>query len=164
MRCEKLARNMNIDNLVLWGFAATLILTTVMTLSKHLGMTRMDLPFILGTMFTGNRNKAPWVGFFSHLLMGWIFAFIYGATFETSQLSGWWFGVLIGLVHGIVVLTVGLQVLNAIHPRMANAYQGPTPTRQLEPPGFLALNYGKGTPIVTIIAHLIYGGILAGFY
>lgn len=155
---------MNIDNLVLWGFAATLILTTVMTVSKHLGLTRMDLPFILGTMFTGNRNKAPWVGFLAHLLMGWVFAFIYGAAFETSGLSNWWFGAMIGIIHAGIVLSVGLQVLNSVHPRMARPFQGPTPTRQLEPPGFLALHYGKGTPIVTFIAHFIYGGILGLFY
>jgi uncharacterized membrane protein YagU involved in acid resistance len=155
---------MNIDNLILWGFAATLILTTVMTVSKHIGITRMDLPFILGTMFTGNRNKAPWVGFLAHLVMGWVFAFIYGAAFETSGLANWWFGAMIGLVHAGIVLSVGLQVLNSIHPRMARPFQGPTPTRQLEPPGFLALHYGKGTPIVTFIAHLIYGVVLGLFY
>jgi hypothetical protein len=155
---------MNIDNLIVWGFAATLILTSVMTVCKHIGITRMDLPFILGTMFTANRNKAPWVGFFTHLIMGWIFAFIYGAAFETSGLQNWWFGSIIGFVHAVVVLSVGLQVLNSIHPRMARPFQGPTPTRQLEPPGFLALNYGKGTPIVTLLAHLIYGGVLGLFY
>jgi hypothetical protein len=155
---------MDINKLVLWGFAATLVLTTVMTVSKHIGMTRMDLPFILGTMFTGDRNKAPWIGFLAHLAMGWLFAFIYGAAFESSGLSNWWFGAMIGVVHAGVVLSVGLQVLNAIHPRMARPFQGPTPTRQLEPPGFLALHYGKGTPIVTFIAHLIYGGILGFFY
>jgi uncharacterized membrane protein YagU involved in acid resistance len=155
---------MNIDNLILWGFAATLILTTVMTASKHLGMTRMDLPFILGTMFTASRNKAPWVGFLAHLMMGWIFAFIYGAAFETSGLQNWWFGLAIGFVHAAFVLSVGLQILNSLHPRMARPYQGPTPTRQLQPPGFLALNYGKGTPIVTFLAHLIYGGVLGLFY
>jgi hypothetical protein len=155
---------MIINKLVLWGFAATLILTTVMTVSKHIGVTRMDLPFILGTMFTGNRNKAPWVGFLAHLLMGWVFAFIYGAAFETSGYPHWWFGAMIGMVHASVVLSVGLQVLNAVHPRMARPFQGPTPTRQLEPPGFLALNYGKGTPIMTVFAHLIYGSVLGYFY
>ena len=46
---------------------------------------------------------------------------------------------------------------------MARPFQGPTPTRQLEPPGFLALNYGKGTPVATFLAHLIYGTVLGIF-
>lgn len=155
---------MNVDNLLLWGFAATLVLTIVMAVSKPLGFTRMDIPFMLGTMVTANRNKAPWIGFFAHLVIGWLFALIYGAAFESSGLNTWWFGLTIGFVHGTFVLTVGLAVVNYGHPRMASPFQGPSPTRQLEPPGFLALNYGKGTPIVTLLAHLVYGGILGMFY
>jgi hypothetical protein len=155
---------MNIPSLILWGFAATLILSTIMTSSKYLGLTRMDLPFLLGTMFSANRNKAPWIGFTIHLVMGWFFAFIYGAAFELSGLANWWFGMAIGFVHAAFVLTTGLQIVNYLHPRMARPYQGPTPTRQLQPPGFLILNYGKGTPIVTFIAHLVYGGVLGWFY
>lgn len=155
---------MNIENLMLWGFIATLILTTVMAGSKRFGMTRMDLPFMLGTMFTANRNKAPLIGFLAHLIMGWIFSFIYGAAFETSGLVSWWFGLTIGFVHAGVVLSVGLDVLNFLHPRMARPFQGPTPTRQLQPPGFFALHYGKGTPIATFIAHMLYGTILGSFY
>lgn len=155
---------MNASNLFLWGFAATLILTTIMAASKHYGLSRMDLPFMLGTMFTSNRNKAPWIGFMVHLMMGWIFAFIYGAAFESSGLGTWWFGLAIGFVHAAFVLTVGLGIVNFIHPRMASPTQGPQPTKQLEPPGFLALNYGKGTPLVSVLAHLVYGGILGLFY
>ena len=47
---------------------------------------------------------------------------------------------------------------------MASEQKGPTVTRQLEPPGFLALNYGYQTPISVVVAHLIYGAILGGFY
>lgn len=154
---------MNAGNLILWGFAATVLLTTLLAASKHLGLTRMDIPFILGTMFTANRDKAHWFGFLAHLIMGWVFAFIYGAAFESSGLHTWWFGLTIGFVHAAFVLSVGLQIVSTFHPRMARPYQGPTPTRQLEPPGYFALNYGKGTPLVTLIAHLIYGGVLAVF-
>jgi uncharacterized membrane protein YagU involved in acid resistance len=155
---------MNACSLILWGFAATLILTTIMTASKYFGLTRMDLPFLLGTLFTSDRNKAPWIGFVIHLIMGWVFAFIYGAAFESSGIQTWWFGVSIGFVQAAFVLTVGLQLVNSFHPGMARPFQGPTPTRQLEPPGFLALNYGRGTPIVTFFAHLVYGGLLGIFY
>jgi hypothetical protein len=155
---------MNLFSILLWGLAATVLLTIVLAVSKPLGLTRMDLPFILGTMFTGNRNKAPWYGFISHVTIGWTFAFLYAAVFETAGLCTWWFGLTIGFVHAIFVLSTGLEILNSFHPRMARPYQGPTPTKQLQPPGFFALNYGQGTPIVTIIAHLIYGTILGTFY
>lgn len=154
---------MNIENILLWGFAATLILTTIMSASKPLGITRMDLPFILGTIFTSNRNRASWLGFLMHLMLGWIFALIYAAAFRSADISTWWFGLVIGFVHGAFVLAAGLQFVSTFHPRMAQPYHGPTPTRQLEPPGFFALNYGKGTPLVTIAAHLVYGGVLGTF-
>jgi uncharacterized membrane protein YagU involved in acid resistance len=155
---------MNVYNLILWGFAATLILTTMMAVSRPLGFTRMDLPFILGSMVTPDRNKATWIGFLFHLMMGWFFAVIYGAAFESSDIKTWWFGLAIGFVHAAFVLVAGLEIANFFHPRMATPFQGPTPTKQLEPPGFLALNYGKGTPVATLLAHLVYGLVLGIFY
>ena len=65
---------MNISNLLLWGFAATLILTMLMAVSRPLGLTRMDLPFLLGTLFTSNRNKAPLFGFAAHLVQDYLLA------------------------------------------------------------------------------------------
>jgi hypothetical protein len=155
---------MNITDILLWGFAATLILTIIMAASKPLGLTRMDLPFLLGTLFTSNRNKAPLYSFVIHLFIGWTFALVYAIAFRSAGLFTWWFGLAIGFVHGAFVLSAGLQLIAAFHPRMAQPYRGPTPTRQLEPPGFFALNYGRGTPVVTMLAHLIYGGVLGIFY
>jgi len=154
---------MNILNILLWGFAGTSILTTIMAVSKPLGFSRMDLPFLLGAIFTANRNRAPLYGFLTHLCIGWLFSIIYSIAFKNAGLYTWWFGLSIGFVHGIFVLSVGLQILAVFHPRMAQPYQGPTPTRQLEPPGFFAMNYGRRTPIVTMIAHLVYGGVLGTF-
>lgn len=155
---------MDITSILLWGFAATLVLTIIMVCSRPLGLSRMDLPFLLGTIFTSNRNRAPLYGFFVHLFLGWLFAFVYALAFHSSGLFTWWFGVVIGLVHGAFVLSSGLLLIAVFHPRMAREYQGPTPTRQLEPPGLFAINYGRGTPIVTLIAHMIYGGVLGLFY
>ena len=159
----KLHTRMEIDQLLLWGFAATVILTTIMVCAKYFGLTRMDLPFMVGTFFTNSRDKAVGIGFLVHLTFGWLFAFIYAFAFELSGINTWWFGSLIGLVHAGFVLSAGLQILTSVHPRMARNHQGPTPTRVLEPPGFLALNYGTGTPATTI-AHLVYGGVLGMFY
>jgi hypothetical protein len=155
---------MHLGNIIIWGFAATIVLTTVMAAAKPLGLSRIDIPFLLGTMFTNNRNTAPFLGLLSHIVIGWLFAFLYAAAFETSGIKNWWFGMIIGFVHGSFVLSAGLQVVSAFHPRMAHPYQGPTPTRQLQPPGFFALNYGKGTPSITLLAHIIYGAMLGTFY
>jgi hypothetical protein len=47
---------------------------------------------------------------------------------------------------------------------MASKHHGPTPTRQLEPPGFMGLNYGQSTPVLTFVAHVLYGVLLGAFY
>lgn len=155
---------MNFGNILLWGFAATLVLSILIYISRPLGISRLDLPFLLGAMVTPNRNKAPYIGFLLHLAVGLLFAVVYGLAFESTGWNTWWFGLIIGLVHGLFVLTVGLHILGFLHPRMANPAQGPTPTKQLQPPGFFALNYGRGTALVTIISHLMYGFILGFFY
>ena len=76
----------------------------------------------------------------------------------------WWLGAGTGLVHALFVLTAGTVLLPTLHPRMASEEQGPTPTQQLEPPGLLALHYGRRTPLSIILAHLLYGAILGAFY
>lgn len=155
---------MNITAALLWGFIATVILTTLLSASKALGFTRMDIPFMLGTMFTGNRDKAKWIGIIVHILNGWITSLLYIAVFISTGWSNVWFGVFMGLIHVSFVLIVGMSILPCIHPRMATEQHGPDPTRQLEPPGFLALNYGRQTPLSSVLAHLVFGGILGFFY
>ncbi|MBF6592713.1 MAG: hypothetical protein IVW57_19555 [Ktedonobacterales bacterium] len=155
---------MNTRSISLWGFVGTLVLTTLMAGSQALGLTRMNLPYLLGTMVTSDRDRAKLLGFGMHLVSGWLFAALYAAAFQSWRRATWWLGAAIGMVHALFVLVVASSVLHTIHPRMASEEQGPTPTRQLEPPGFLALNYGRRTPLSLILSHLVYGGILGAFY
>jgi len=155
---------MNTRSISLWGFVGTLILTTLMAGSQALGLTRMSLPYLLGTMVTSNRDRAKLMGFGMHFANGWLFASLYAAAFQSWRRATWWLGAAIGLVHALFVLVAASSVLPVIHPRMASEEHGPTPTRQLEPPGFLALNYGRRTPLSIIASHLVYGGILGAFY
>jgi hypothetical protein len=46
---------------------------------------------------------------------------------------------------------------------MASEYHGASTTRQLEPPGFLGMNYGYGTPVSTLLGQVLYGATLGGF-
>jgi hypothetical protein len=155
---------MNWGSSVLWGFVGTVFLTGLMSGSQRFGLTRMSLPFMLGTMFSPDRDRARLVGIGVHLLNGWLLATIYAAAFQSWRRATWWLGAAIGLVHGLFVLLVMMPVLPGLHPRMASEQRGPEPTRQLEPPGFLALNYGRRTPVSVLLSHLVYGSILGAFY
>lgn len=155
---------MNLPSILLWGFAATTVLTIVTIASQSFGLTRIDIPFIVGTMFTADRDRAKVIGVAVHAINGWIFAFVYALFFENMHTPTLWFGALIGAVQGIAVVVVILPVLPGVHPRMVSDFRGPEPTRLLEPPGFLATNYGRNTPLITILAHALYGAILGAFY
>jgi len=148
----------------LWGFVGTVLLTTLMSGAQGLGLTRMSIPFLLGTIVTPSRDRAMAVGTGIHLVNGWLFAFLYVAGFEALDMATWWLGVAGGLLHASFVLTVVMPLLPAFHPRMVSEYFGPTANRQVQPPGFLALHYGRATPLVTLVAHLAYGAVLGGFY
>jgi hypothetical protein len=149
---------------LLWGFIGTVVLTTLMEASQALRLTRMSIPYMLGAIFTPNRDLAKLIGFGVHLLNGWLFSLVYIAVFHALRRGNWWIGGLMGFVHASFVLTAGMRLMPGIHPRMASEQQGPTTGRQLEPPGFLALNYGVRTPISVVIAHVLFGGILGAFY
>jgi len=155
---------MNAPSILLWGFAATIALTTLTIACQSLGFTRIDIPFIVGTMFTPDRDRAKVIGVVVHIVNGWLFAVVYALFFEYVHGAEWWFGALLGALQGVFVATVLLPMLPGVHPRMVSDFRGPEPTRLLEPPGFLATNYGRKTPLVIIVTHSIYGAILGAFY
>jgi hypothetical protein len=141
----------------LFGLVATTILTAVMIVAQLTGLTRLDLPLLLGTIVTEDPDRARVSGFFIHLAIGQGFAFGYAASFALLDRSTWWLGGLFGLLHVAAALTVLVPLIAGVHPRIASARAGPSSTAALEPPGLLGLNYGRQTPIVAIVAHLVYG-------
>lgn len=143
-----------------FGLVATTLLTAVLILVQLLGRTRLDLPLMLGSAVVVDPDQARVAGFVMHLGFGQLFGVFYGAGFASLDRSGWWLGALFGLVHAIVALTVLVPLLPGVHPRMASERAGPDSKAVLEPPGLLALNYGPATPLVTIVAHVVYGAVL----
>jgi uncharacterized membrane protein YagU involved in acid resistance len=155
---------MNWGSWIIWGFAATIILTTISAATQGLGLTRMNLPYMLGTIFTPDRDKAKLYGFSMHVLIGWFFSLIYVLIFQALGTAGWWRGIVVGLFHAFFVLVVMMALLPAVHPRMATEQHGPEAHNMLEPPGFLALHYGVQTPLAILISHAVFGAILGTFY
>ena len=81
---------MNWGSWLLWGFVATLVLTTIMAGSQGLRLTRMNLPYMLGAMFTPNRDRAKLMGLGVHVLNGWLFSLLYVAAFHEWGRATWW--------------------------------------------------------------------------
>lgn len=155
---------MRLSDIMLWGLLATGLLTTLLRGCQALHLTRMDTTLLLGTMVTPDRDRAKVIGFVIHFLNGWWIAFLYAAFFHGFGWATWWLGALMGIAHTAFILVAVLPLLPGVHPRMASDFAGPEPTRLLEPPGFLALNYGYRTPLAVLIAHIGYGTVLGAFY
>ena len=130
---------MNIWGAIAGGLVGTLVLTTALSAAGELGLTRMDLPFLLGTMVSSDRTRAKALGYAMHFVVGQLFALVY---------------------FGIALVNVLLPVM---HPRMGTASSAAGDRPLLEPPGFMMLNYGRRTPLATLVAHVGYGTIVGGF-
>ncbi|HEX5402198.1 MAG TPA: hypothetical protein VFX16_07850 [Pseudonocardiaceae bacterium] len=146
------------------GFIGTLVLTTALSAATEVNLTRMDLPFLLGTALTANRTRAKALGYGAHFVFGLAFALGYYALFLALGRHDWWLGALFGLGHGLFASTVLVNVLlPLVHPRMGTPLSDATSAALLESPGFLQLNYGLTTPLVSVPTHVLYGTIVALF-
>ena len=145
------------------GLAGTVVLTTVLRAASELGLTRMDIPFLLGTALTEDRVRAKAIGYSLHFVFGLLFALAYWAIFSVGE-SGLLLGTLLGFVHAVFAASALVNVLlPVVHPRMGTGFDAAGSAPLLEPPGFLLLNYGRQTLLVTVVAHVAYGAIVGGF-
>lgn len=151
--------SLDLSRWLLSGFLATLSMTTLVALAQGLHLTRMSLPWMLGSIVTDDRDRAKIIGTGLHFLNGWLFSLIYVLVLARWN-GGWMMGVGLGLLHAFFVLAVLLPMLPVAHPRMADSRSGPNARRRLEPPGFLALHYGYQTPLVVVVSHLVFGFLL----
>ena len=146
------------------GVVGTIVLTSGLRVAQELGVTRMDIPLLLGTIFTDRRDRASVIGYVIHFFNGLLFALAYYGVFRAVGHAGWLFGAALGLVHaalaGGLLLTV---LLPAVHPRMGTPWTDAEETPLLEAPGFLLANYGRRTVIWTLFGHIVFGAIVGGF-
>ena len=146
--------------ILLWGFIATVVMTSVLYASTSVGWSRLNMPYLLGSFFTGDRREANVLGFMLYVLGGWLFAFLYYLILSVVGTAGVWIGAAMGFVHAVLLLTLALPMLPYVHPRVASEFDGPDSRKVLEPPGFLGLHYGYRTPLVLLAAQTGYGVIL----
>lgn len=150
----------NLPQELLWGFVATAVMTTILEASQGLGLSRLSLPFLVGTFFTDRRSYAHAIGYAAYAAGGWLFAFVYVALFISIGRGNWWIGLLLGAGHSVMLLVTIFPLIPYVHPRMATEYDGPARSHRLEPPGFIGLNYGYRTPLSVFVSLCAYGLVL----
>lgn len=146
------------------GLVGTVVLTSGLRLAQELGWTRMDVPLLLGTAFTASRSRAEVIGYAVHFVNGILFALAYAFVFAATDRADWLLGLGLGFVHALFAGGALVNVLlPAVHPRMGTPWSDAEETPLLEPPGFMLLNYGRATALVTVVLHLAYGAIVGAF-
>ncbi len=150
------------------GFVGGLAMTTMMTMARKAGATRMDMELLEGSFFTDDPNKARVIGHFMHLVVmsalvfGTIFGFLFAAL-NVQPSDAWWWGGIFGLVHGVIA-GMGMAMMPIVHPRMGARAVAATEAVYLDPPGPFAKNYGALTPAGELVSHLLFGIVLGLVY
>ena len=121
-------------------------MTMMMYAAPFMGMPKMDIAGMLGTMVVTRRAAATTPGMVMHFMAGVIFALIYALLWSLGLGSAtWWWGLIFGAVHGAGAVVM-MPIMMRINPRRPEMPAGPLMTMGL------------------MMGHLIYGLIVALVY
>jgi uncharacterized membrane protein YagU involved in acid resistance len=137
---------MNIAGSIIAGLVATAVMTLLMYTAPRMGMPKMDIIGMLGSMFSDNKSTATVIGLVVHFVMGVIFAIVYAYLWSVGvgSASLLW-GLIFGLAHGVIAI-VTMPMMMRVHPR---------------PP---AMKGGPKTMVGQLMGHAAFGLVVAMTY
>ena len=142
------------------GFAATLVMTPMMQAGAAMGMTRMNMAVMLGSMFRRDAGSAYRLGMALHFGNGLLFGFVYAlvwSAIDPALDNAWWVGPVFGTVHSLVAMAT-MPVMSGMHPRVEGR-GGTAAAGEVVLPrfGFGGSGFGSMTPIGILMGHLVFG-------
>lgn len=146
------------------GALATVAMTALMQMGAAMGMTRMNMALMLGSMFRRDPESARALGmtlhFMNGLAFGVLYALVWWAIDPADLADAWWIGLVFGAVHGVVAMAM-MPVMGGMHPRVrGDAFavsEGPGSELRLPPFGFGGRGFGSMTPMGILLGHLVLG-------
>ena len=146
---------MSIIGAVIAGIVGTLVLSMVMALGPKMGMPKMDMVEMLGSMFNAEGNRT--LGWIIHLMMGVVFAFGYALLWSldigsVSIISG----VVFGSIHwlGAGLMMGGMPMMHA-----------GIKSGKVQAPGvFMLSNGGMMAFMGGLMGHIIFGIVVVLVY
>jgi len=128
-------------------------MTALMYAGPMMGMPKMDIASMLGTMLLASPGPAFWLGMVIHLMMGVVlFPAIYHFMFQPVGGGGTSRGVLFGLLLWAAANLMVMPMMGAIHPMVKRG--------MMPAPGMLMLHLGLMAPVGSLLGHLVYGVLL----
>lgn len=145
---------MNILFAIVAGFVATLLFTGILMMAPHMGMPKMDIVGLLGSMFGKDNRSLGWI---MHLMMGMVFGLVYAFLWSIGiGAATWSFGLLFGAVHWLIV---GL-VMGMIPLMHAGIRSG-----KVQAPGiYMTKNGGVMAFMGGFVGHMLFGLFFALIY
>lgn len=146
---------MSVIGAVIAGVIGTLAMTLVMAMAPSMGLPKMDIVGMLGSMFQGDGNRS--LGWGIHSMMGIIFALIYAILWSIGIGSA---TLLWGLVFG-AAHWLGAGLMMGGVPAMHAGVKAGT----VQAPGVYMLNTGGLMAFMGgLIGHLVFGLVVALVY
>lgn len=146
-RADAEVMEFSVGALIIAGIAGILGTSAVLYGAPALGLPRIDVVGLLGTIFTPGKLPSIITGSVLWVGIGLLFAILYvGLWTHGVGRPGIWWGLLFGLVHGNLVMLM-FPLLIAQHPLMRGA-------------GALPIEAG----ICVVLAHLVFGFVVALVY
>ena len=142
---------------IVWGVVATAVFTLFSMMGTAMGMTRMDLLDLLGSVVARPGSAASRaLGAVMHHANGALLAIAWAFGVALVDLPANW---ATGLLWGAILTPLALLMMSTIgsvHPAIRRGEQ--------QDPGPAALRFGAMTPMGSLMGHLVYGLVLGLTY
>lgn len=138
------------------GAVATVLLSALLFLAPAFGFPFVDIPHLMGGIFTGDATTAFWLGFWIFFVGGWIIVPAFFSVFwpmlpgdnevnfSHALVKGLAWGAILWVLSGLLLPVLGwINQLDA-----------------LGNPGFFALGEGVLAALGVLLGHLVYGAAL----
>jgi hypothetical protein len=126
------------------GMAGTVAMTLFLLIPRWLGWAHVDVIRAGGALIVGSENRVAFpLGMAIHIGMGIVFAFVYYGFLSLSSLPfNALTGLLLGSLHGVIVMLLVSILIMEHHPNSKYHHRGPA------------------TGLAQLGAHMLYGTIL----
>jgi hypothetical protein len=135
------------------GLFGAAIMTLFVLSLRGLGLTRVNLELMLGSMIIRSFSTGSWfLGLLIHGGLGALFGLLYGRVLKRR--GGWRIGLGLGCLHAILS-GLFLPILSQVHPLVWD--------RVLTSPGLFAAGTDWQVMMLFGVLHLVYGTVVGAY-
>ncbi len=157
-----LSGNFNAGAAIVAGLVGGAAFLVVVYMGLGVGMTRMNFLPMLGSMVAPSSPTSTQygIGLMIHAMMSAAFGLVHAGfltAFNSTTVGAvTGEGLLLGAIHGLIILVAMPMMLTMAHPLVKNG--------ELAQPGFALTGYGSMTPLGSLMAHVAFGVLVGAVY